>query len=321
MDIPITLEVTASGKKIIRYNASAIKESECQRRTYLTVAGGYTERLNNNDVEFGSAFHLFASEMERTNGDSVKSLAAATKYYAEKPMIMKSNKTYLDKKFLQSVCMEWLTFAEGDRFKVLRDSNSQPIVEIKFAYPYYADDEVEVILCGTIDRVGKFDNGIYAFGDYKTTAVYKIEEYLKSYLMSPQMLFYRLIIRKYAAFGGIWEEVNKLPVGCFIDGLFHKAPPKTTGGTGIEIVRSDVMVFSDVQLAEFERLLDGNIHTLIRMVKAGKLPDRYGMLYGSCETKYGNCKYWNACTAPTDLGFQTVMKHSFIQRPYDPLNL
>lgn len=306
-----------STKQIIKLNASALKESACSRRLYLTVVEGYKEQLNFNDIEYGSAFHEFVKVMRQQPERYDLAVAAAQKRYSV-PMRFKDNKSYMNETHLLNTCMSfWQQWVAKDSYTTVVHSG-KPLVELQFCIPYYADDEVEVQLCGTIDDICKHQHGTYAFRDYKTTSVYKTDEYLASYELSPQLMFYRLAIDYYSRAypASVFAEINKYEnIACFIDAIFlrgAKAPP--------EFKRSRVFVFSKHQLDEFERQLRVAVLELVKLVKAKVMPDRQGMINNACQTPYGTCKFANACRQLDETAFRHVLNNHFKQETYDPLS-
>lgn len=301
-------------KKHIRLDASALKESACGRKLYWTTVDGYREEKNTNDVEFGSAFHEFIKVMKET-GDIVLAYDAARKRY-DVPMVIKDRKDYMTVEYLLALCGKyWSQYVAKDQFETLIH-NGKPLVELKFSYPYYVDDEIELSLCGTIDDVCKHRHGTYAIRDYKTTSVYKKDEYLSGYALSPQLMFYRLVVSLYAQAypDSIFAGIDKHGFSCFIEGVFLQGATKEP-----EFKRSEMFIFPNEQMAEFRRRLDFSIQRIIADVKAGKVPEREGMINGACTTVYGPCKFAVACKQQTERGQQQMLDRFFIKREYNPL--
>lgn len=303
-------------KLILRIDASALKESSCLRRFYWNCVSGYRSRLNTNDVEFGSAFHEFVKVMKENPDRYDMATKAAIDRYSV-PMTMKAQKAYMTNTYLTQVCMSfWQKWVEQDLFETVKDESGKPIVEAKFSYPYYADNDVEVLLCGTIDDICKHRHGTYAIRDYKTTSSGKKDEYLAGYNLSPQLLFYRLVLGYYARTypDSLFAKLAQQDVACFIDAIFLQGAAKPA-----EFKRSEVFVFKKAQLDEFETLVQSRILDLVKWVKANVLPSREGMLNGACQTVYGPCKYFAACIQSDDVGRQHVLNKYFIQQEYNPL--
>jgi hypothetical protein len=308
-------------KTLIILDASALKESACGLRLFRNVVLGYRGKLNYNDIEFGSAFHLFRKIFrEKGMAGMAEGMMAATDYFNNKPMLVKHNKKYLDVLFLQKTCLSYATTYENDNFKPVVDGG-EALLELTFSFPYYVDDEVEILMAGTMDEIGKFINGTYAVCDAKTSSVWNIEDYFRSYYLSPQLLFYRWTLRKYAEMfpDTIYAKINMHDVALFIDGIFYK-------GKDAEPIfkRSEVFLFEDAKLNEFEQLLHREVMKLVADVKKFRAdptyqPMRQGMINGACETVYGHCKYHAACAAKQAEWSEAVLKNNFVQRFYNPL--
>lgn len=310
----------------ILFNASAAKESACLLRTYRKVIQGYREKMFNNDLVFGWAFHEYVKVMRYTNGNFAQATQAALDKFNQE-MHVKANKQYMNSTYLLTVCQNfWTEFIAKDDFKpvVGIDFNDlgqpveRPLVELKFAWPFYQDDQVEVSLCGTMDDISYRTRGCHIIRDYKTTSMGNPKEYLRNYLLSPQFLMYRLAVRRYAqAFpDSIWDEINKLDTGCRVDGIFLRGKEKDA-----EFISSDVFFFQQEQLDEFEKLLYKKIHELLVHVKTGKPPLREGMLNGACQTLYGKCMFFDVCHAPDQIAVEHLLHNNFKQEPYNPLDL
>lgn len=304
-----------SQKLILRVDASALKESSCARRFYWNVVSGYRTRLNSNDIEFGSAFHEFVKTMRENPGNYAMAIKAAQERYAV-PMEFKEKKQYMNATYLTRVCMDfWQNWVEQDMFEtVVKDG--KPLVELKFSYPYYADDDVEVLLCGTIDDICKHRHGTYALRDYKTTSVYDKAAYLSAYMLSPQLMFYKMIVDYYGRTypESIFGELSQKNIACMIDGIFLAGAAKPPA-----FERSEVFVFHRAQMEEFEQLVKQRVLALVAHVKANVLPMREGMINGACQTVYGKCKYFNACIQNDDIARTHILNRHFIQQEYNPL--
>lgn len=303
-------------KTILRIDASALKESACARRFYWNVVSGWRTAVNTNDIEFGSAVHEFIKVMRLNPGRYDMAIQAAQKRFSV-PMTVKDTKKYLTPTYLTTTCLNfWQDWIEKDQFETCKAEDGTPLVELKFSYPYYADDQVEVLLCGTIDDICKHKHGTYALRDYKTTSVYRADDYLAGYNLSPQLLFYKMIVDFYGRTypDSLFGEYSKRNIACMIDALFLKGASKPA-----EFKRSEVFVFEPTQVAEFERLVRQRIMNLVDYVKREVLPEREGMVNGACQTVYGPCKYFGACIQRDAVGTELMLKRHYVQVEYNPL--
>lgn len=319
------LEVTTTkenNKLIVMLDASALKESSCIKRLFYNTVIGYRHKLNDNVIEFGVAFHLFRAIIrEKGLAGYGEALNVAKEYYTKTPMYIKYQKDYLTHEFLWHVCMTYFTKYQNDPVKplVIQDHT---LIELPFAFPYYVDDQIEIIMCGTIDEIGKKSNGINCVIDAKTSGLWNTDEYFKSYKLSAQMLFYRWAIKMYAtAFPDSWARaLDENDLGCMIDGIFYAGEDRNK----IQLLRSEVMIFKKKQIEEFAVLVQQKVNQLIVVVydwlRENTVPLREGMLNGSCQTVYGPCKYFNACSAIDKETEEVVLEQNYKKSFYNPLN-
>lgn len=308
-------------KLTVILDASAFSTSSCLLRLFLTVVEGYTEKIQNNDVEWGSAFHKFRAHY-REHGESGIGLAInkATTYYENKPMRIKSNKKYLTKEFLLTACMEYAVKYEKDNIVPVRTSSGEVLLELRFAFPYYIDPLVEILLAGTMDEIGKIKNGIYVVPDCKSSGVWNVEEYFTSYQVSSQLYFYRWALKKYGEMypDSIFGEIAKDEVGVLIDGVFYKGAVEP-----IVYRRSNVMLLSQNTLVEFEHLIKDKVMELVSFIyiwlKEKVKPPRFGILNGACKTPYGLCPFAISCASNDNLTQEAILEAQFIKRFYNPM--
>lgn len=309
-------ETTTITKRIIRINASALKNSACMLHFYRTVIEGYKEQVNTVQIEFGSAVHIFLHKMYVTGGRFDEAIAAARHYFETTKMIVDPKKKYLDTYHLMKVCIEyWTHLQERDDFEVLMMGDGKPAVEVTFSNKYYEDDNYIVLFEGTIDKIGKFKNGCYAIGDYKTTSSWDTVEYLSTYALSPQLRFYYFNLLLFARQNpeSLIANIVKYPTGQFIDGIFLNGKDKTV------FERSEIFLPKQKEMDEFENMLKKFIFTLTACLHTGTEPQPIGKLNGACTSVYGKCKFFNVCAAVDNIHKQHILKNNFVQREYMPL--
>jgi hypothetical protein len=213
---------------------------------------------------------------------------------------------------LVKTCGLYADFYSNDAFvPFVSKRDSTPTVELPFSFPLVVTDDVELIACGTIDAIGKYD-GISCFTDIKTTSVWNKKSYLESYALSHQMMFYRWALDKLAKeiFPDTFGEFANLP--CFIDGVFLSK-------AGAFMERSNLITFSDYQMWQFEKCLEDYTARLLTMVRTNHF-SRNGFLNGSCETKYGKCRFFNICSQTTEEGCEFSKNSDYKVRVYNPLD-
>lgn len=301
-------------KQRINIDASSLKESSCDYRFYNIVVKGLRQPLPNNDTQYGSAFHKFTSTMHETSGNFNEAIKAACLLF-DKPCIVKPKKKHLTKNHLVKTCLDyWEHFGKTDDFEVLHDNNDKPLVEIKFELLIYSTEDVEVYLCGTIDKIGKFKNGAYAIGDYKVTSSWDIVGYLAPYRLSTQLKVYHWALTEIGIRNpeSAVAAITKYPVGVFIDGIFAKTNKDT------EFHRSEVFMFKDSERAEFDDFIKIAAERILFISKYREVR-RNGLINGSCHTGWGPCKFFDICAAPDDIARAHVIRNNFITKPYEPL--
>ena len=172
-------------KEVFILDASALTKATCIRNLFWTIIQGYRERLPSQDIVYGAAFHKFAELLEKTDGNIAIALKAAKNIFQPRNFIVKDNKDFQTPEHLTKTCMDyylkkWLPVREEkstDDFKVFR-VNGQPLVEYKFCIPFFSCDLFEILLAGTIDKLGQFGSkGVCAIGDYKTTSAWTKSSY------------------------------------------------------------------------------------------------------------------------------------------------
>lgn len=190
-----------------------------------------------------------------------------------------------------------------------------PATELTFKILFYEDEFIRVNLCGTIDSVGKFKNGCYAIRDWKTTSSWGKESYLESYELSRQLRIYTLACKLMARTNpdSVLGRVGSTKMGAFIDGIFLK--PKANDN---EYMRSQVFQYSDKEMGEFEQQLLKFCSRFSRNVALNYFP-KEGILNGTCEGKYGKCRFWSCCKS-NDSVSQLLLKRDFKRVVYDPLH-
>ncbi len=310
-------------KTLVILDASALSNSACMLKLFRTVVQGYTSKLNSNDIEFGTAFHKFR-RIFRDKGENGLALGikVAKEHFINTPSHVKSNKQYLTPNFLMRICLEYAAKYVKDPFQVIRiKDNTEALLELKFAFPYYVDDDMEILIAGTIDELGKHSNGITCICDAKTTAMWDVKKYFTSYELSCQLRFYKWALLQYikAYPNSFLAEICKDEIGCMIDGIFYK-------GKDQEVIyqRSDVMLYNDDKdMLEMDRLIRRKVNDLIITIINWRgnsiFPLREGILIGACETRYDLCTFSRVCAAVDETTRDVMLDYDFIKKQYNPL--
>lgn len=314
---------------------------------------GYKAPKNSCDITYGVAVHAFIDGMYQTNGDLAFAVAAAQRAFSI-PSVPKPEKKHMsDPNHMIETCLSvWRDFIAKDKdFQLINirqkccycegkgeTSLDTALVahcvkcegtgfrmasatEVNFSIPFYEDDYIMVSLTGTMDKIGKFNKGIFAFGDYKTTSArsdddYKIKEYLSGYDISLQLKFYTFALlwmgKNYPE--SILGQIGSQPFGSFIDAIFVR-----TKALENKYRRSRIYQQTEKEMIEFESLLMKQIRAFSFAVKTGEYT-RDGIINGTCQQKFGKCMFWVACKQQTPEIEALVLRRDFVQKKYDPLS-
>lgn len=298
----------------INIDASSLSSAGCMLNFKRVAIDGYREKVSGSALIYGSAIHKFIDTMYKTGGHLGKALAEGKEVF-NKPK-MSSSSTYLDdeRHFVATCYNTWHDFiAKDEEFQTLMLPNGVPATEVTFSFPYYASPHLEVRLCGTIDRIGKIKNGVFAIRDFKTTSKYNVKEYLDSYRLSRQLRFYVLALQLMAERepDSMLGQIGKQAVGCVIDGIFLKAKASDN-----IYQSSPVFMFGEDTMSKFRLMLDLFIDRLSYAVKHDSFYPE-GILNGSCKGEY-KCKFAPVCGAPSQV-HEVMLSNNFIQVNYNPL--
>lgn len=319
-------------KLTIILDASALKNSSCLLRMFHDIIDGYKEPIPNNDTVFGSAFHTFRAHW-RLTGDFFAAVIRAKKHYNNTEKNIKKNKTFLTEGFLVEICTQYEEKYGNDEFEVFRKPDGVALIEpeTRFAFPFYTDDELDILMAGTMDELGRFRiSKHYGICDVKTSGVWDIRNHMNSFRLNPQLILYRWAVQKYAKFApdSIWAEIERGTIKCFIDGIFYKKGTNDSGPVATLVRRDtfgsiDYIQYKQSQIDEFDGMVRKHIlefkDAVKHFLKTGERPPRQGLLTDSCSTKFGMCKYADACMAPDDEARKYYFQNTFVKKDYNPL--
>ncbi len=313
-------------KKIIMLDASSLKTLACSLKFYRTVVQGYRHGASSIDMTYGTAFHMFISDMNTNGGNFAPAISKAVRYFEDTPSIAKKSKGWMTSQHLTKTCIDYWENYNGagkkDVWKTV-EVEGQHMSELKFAtLPYYSDDTCDIILSGTIDDICKQDGGCYAIRDYKTTSSWDVDSYLSDYRLSNQLIFYVFVLYWYAKQypDSIYAKIiAQGRVAAFIDGIFLKSGATVSVSGSTQFRRSEMFFFSEKDLLAFKALIDNiAIPRIVAMLKSPPLKE--GILNGFCTSQvYGRCGFFGACSSPDDIAAEHILRNEFIQKDYNPL--
>lgn len=310
-----------NNKAILHLDASALVQSACGLRLKFILIDGLREPRPFNDTLYGSAFHTFISKMAETKGNISEALTAAKKTFSL-PCTIRKGKSHLTELHLMKTCLDYWEHAEKtDDFEILLNEDGKPCVEIYFETIVFEDDELIIALCGTMDKLGKFKNGCYAIGDYKTHSLYGavkfgIPEFFAKFALSTQTHFYlhNLYLKAKEQPDSLLGKIAQTQVGFFIDGVFLNAKEPTV------FARSDVMIPSKETLDEFTIMLDFQVEKLAKIWHHNRsFPlKKEGLINGACVDGKYLCKFWTICAACDNIARGHILRQNFIKKEYLP---
>ena len=302
-------------KRIIRIDASGIRGAAgCLRKLFLTVVSGYTSGKLLNDIEYGSAFHVFKQELYLTS-NAFAAFQAGSNYFRKRELnddgkpndnfVIRKNKEWLNLIHLCDTMTAYVDLVgekhEKDNLTLLKRQDGVPRVEQTFEIPLHEDDEFIIFLVGTIDGVGQLRDGCHVIADTKTTATWDTKGYFAPYKMNPQIATYLWSVRWHLKNKVGLSELEGKEVRAVIDGVFLSK----TNPTKFE--RSEAFRYTDNMLDDFEIGLMGIVNELIQHIRTGKIPYREGLVHDSCGGKFKDvCPFFNACALPDDDSFVSV---------------
>jgi hypothetical protein len=164
--------------------------------------------------------------------------------------------------------------------------------------------------------VGK-RNDAWCIKDYKTTGAYKTDDYFASYRMSHQLLTYVWAVKwhvdKYSGESPFYAQMFNKRIGAYIDGIFLSS-------TKTEFKPSDIFFFDDEMLSEYTTGVSLLLMEIDKDLEAGTIPHRQGISNGTCSGNFGDCPFFNMCSAPDSIAEERFLENKFARKVYDPLN-
>jgi hypothetical protein len=297
----LNLEKTKEGKYIMKIDASLIKESACERKLWYMLFRGLRKRNSNHKMEYGTAVHK-ALESYYSDNDKDKAINAAIDHYAD---VLVPDKDFRDLAHLVNLLTQYFKVDTGLEVKC----DPEPLLEMRFAYPYRQTEKLDILFCGTIDFVGTYF-GRPVIVDHKSTAAYNTSSYFAAYKVSPQLMFYNMI----------WNTMFPEDyIGCMINGIFLGRSNKN------KFERSEIFEFSKDRLTKFKAYVDDLVDRLVAKFDEhsddlDREPESIFLSnFASCETRFGLCSFSPLCTANNKDDRQSIIEMDYVRKVYDPL--
>lgn len=300
---PPKLVRAENGKYIVMLNASAIKQSTCMRRLQYIMVEGLVPNKNGADgkdhkMEYGTAFHK-AIAAHYKEIDNTTALIAGINHYKD---IYVPENDFRTAGHLTGCISQYLNTYKSDNIKALttldKDGVKQYCVERDFCIPYWNNEEIEIILCGTIDMIGSIPSVGPIIVDHKTTSITSITSYLNSYELSPQLLTYKVACELMFGSGAVdWP--------CMINGIF-------LGRTGLVKFERRQYEYSTATFTEFKKQLNQLCADIGESFKRGY----FYRNFAACEGNFGMCPFAPICSNIEMEG--EIKENLYTTRVYDP---
>ncbi len=301
-----------SDKTILYLDASAFKESGCDRRLKHIIVDGLRESGSAAALMYGTAVHKFIAHL-RTTTDYKEALKITVAFYAPYSLELEPKEWRTLEHLLITCAGYYNNVYVPDVFSAMSYRNDEGkdvfLVEQKFAFPVHEDDSLIVMLCGTVDEVGMYaDTKTVCICDRKTSSSYfKVDETLSLYRKSTQLMFYKFVIEKKI------PQFKNIPV--FIDGIFlaSNQKPKFARSEMFEIPRED--------MERFESMLYDCIARIVKNFHANSWPKNFLL----CDsTRYngdnvGACRHFPHCSISDPELSEYIRKTKYVTKPYNPL--
>ena len=192
------------------------------------------------------------------------------------------------------------TFAK-DPARTITLRNGTPAVEYSFTVPFVEVNGIQTYLCGHIDRVVQFQDGVYPT-DYKTTKRQLDSRFFLQFKPNTQMLHYVL--------------------GCFILATEDTALPEPPDGIIIDALQLGVNYTRfQRQIVPYspEEIEDYIVDTTqwLKLAAIFAEANHWPANEKSCDN-YGGCMFREICRQKPQYR-EMALKANFVQRTWDPL--
>lgn len=198
-------------------------------------------------------------------------------------------------------------------FSILALADNKPLVESSFAVPLYTSENgIQVVYCGRIDLVVKWDNQVFCI-DHKTTSQLG-DHFFQDKFMSAQLPGYCWAV----------EQTTNLKVaGYAINALRSKAPPvklssgdpKAVAGWWMDSLARDRQYVRSGQLDEWKLNAINLVDRFLWHYKRGYLPMETSWCFG----RYGRCQYYGTCSLPLASRGVDLSSTNYIDNEWTPL--
>lgn len=281
-------------KKLILLDASSIATSSCMRKWKFTVLDGLVPDRVSWNMEAGTAFHKGLKAFY-SKKDLQVCQQEAEDYLDKFPC---PDDTHITSTYLSLALLAYVKKYQNDILKPLQ-LDGELLLEKTFKFPLYSDDNIEIVLVGTIDFIGEL-GGQLLIVDHKTTSSTYKNSFLAGFRLSPQLLTYDFVVRKILKLG---EDIS-----CMINAIFFwKA--------GAQFERSEIISFTKDLRDTYEEELRELCKKIACCYAANYWPVG---CFTVCKEEYGPCRFQPICCVEPEYQ-QNVIDISYTKRLYNPL--
>lgn len=310
----------ATGRDIVFVDASGLKDTGCFRKFYWSCVKGFRiadgADVYDLKIEYGTAFHKFLELWYR--GVAFDEATKAAQVYYDKILVATPWALQSEYEFRSMTHLIKSIEAYAKQYPREYDGLKAQATEQKFCFPFWKNDRITIMLCGTIDFVGTYHD-IPVICDHKTTASYVTKNYFDQYELGIQTMFY----------SWIWNYLNKDKEkfrGAVVNGIFVKKPTdkaaKLGQFDGVKFERSRLFEYTDAQMRFFSTWMNSKMHLIQHYLSAplenqpAFFESNYDLTF--CKTPFGQCKFYNVCKSPPSAQ-QSILKNMFQPSTYMPL--
>lgn len=275
----------------------------CPRKYYYSIVLGYEPRIMAPPLAFGIALHSIMEKWHKllaSGTDKHTALVKVVKLAGQLGETLPPGDTARTKETLiRSVIWYFDQFWEDKTITILQP-NGKPVVEYNFQLPFMDYHGQEVIICGHLDRMVKWQGQVYV-SDYKTTKYTLDSRFFSQFKPNTQMPLYL------TACHIISETFADLPSahGVIIDGVQL--------GVNFSRFARHVVEFSLEEINEYIIDLQYWINRGMDACTQSYFPQNTE----SCQ-KYSGCQFQEICSK-SPARREAFLNGNFAKRVWNPL--
>ncbi len=286
------------------FDASAFKNTSCQRKYAYKVVQGLRSVRHNPIFERGKALHKYAELREKGVPD-LEALSVATTWPGlDDPGLVMSACSQYGKMRLDSPARDGQTILVEHQFLV------------KYGTRVCAGQKFALFLTGRVDRINFTTAGFLEIIDFKSSQSWKFEDIVARYIHDVQLDFYPWVLNKYAY--EIFKDIN-LANAAHYGKLGTRIVAIMIGGKTTPRWEVDALkIPTKEEMEDFGRLLETNIEQLVKIhcdmaEDKDYLPIRNGRFNNSCPS----CDMAGLCFARDDHEKGSIMR-GLEKKVWDP---